>query len=181
MISRHALSGGFTVIEMLTVVALIAISLAFAIPSMAGLIRSNRVQGEIEQLGASIRYARSQALRQGETVIVCASTQGQSCDGGNRWETGWMVFADANRNGSPDSGEVLKVEQAFTGTDVLSASDNGSRLKFNRDGFSFDLPTSGKMIFKLVTTPADAMAQRCLAIHMAGQFSILKAGQADCT
>jgi prepilin-type N-terminal cleavage/methylation domain-containing protein len=55
---------GFTLIELITVISLIAIASVWAAPSMASLIRSNRASGEINQIGAAIRYSKSEAIKQ---------------------------------------------------------------------------------------------------------------------
>lgn len=56
---------GFTLIEMLVVVALLGIFLAIAAPSFAGLIRSNKVQAAADELVTVLQYARSEAITRG--------------------------------------------------------------------------------------------------------------------
>ena len=177
--SRH--QSGFTLIELITVISLIAIAAVWAAPSMASLIRSNRASGEINQVGASIRYSKSEAIKRGLNVIICPSSDSASCSSSNNWGNGWIIYVDSNSNGSLDSGEpILKTEQKFQTNDQLLASGNASNLKFNRDGFAFDLPSSASLTLTLTTTPQDASAQRCLVIGLSGSFNILKQGASGC-
>lgn len=172
---------GFTLIELLTVTALIAIAAMLAVPSMASFIRSNRATGEINQLGASIRYTKSEAVKRGLPVIICSSSDSIQCSTSSSWNIGWIIFVDSNSNGIFDNGDILlKAEQKFSSSDQLLASSSTSVVKFNRDGFSFGLPSSGSLTFKLTTSPQDNSAQRCLLIGMSGNFNIVRQGASGC-
>ncbi|CAM4102592.1 GspH/FimT family pseudopilin [Comamonas aquatilis] len=172
---------GFTLVELLTVISIIAIAASLAAPSMASLIRSNRTAGEITSLSAAIRTAKSEAIKRGSAVQLCASTNGTSCSGSNAWETGWIVFDDKNGNQTMDSGEtVIAKEQAVRAGDTLAASSNVSSININGEGFAYKLPAAGQIVFTLKTSPVDSFAQRCLVINQTANPAIRKKGEANC-
>jgi type IV fimbrial biogenesis protein FimT len=101
---------GFTLIELLVAVSVAAIVLAFGVPSFQGMIRDSRLAAQSSRLLTTLNLARSEAIKRGTQVTVCKadlSTSPPKCDtsscnsatGSNCWEEGWLVFADANRNG----------------------------------------------------------------------------------
>lgn len=100
---------GFTLIEMMVTIAIMAILLAIGIPSFQQLIINNRIVTNTNDLIADLAMARSEALKKGGSVVVtvCASTDGASCSGANDWSGGHLVFVDAGSVGSVDSGDVV--------------------------------------------------------------------------
>ena len=86
----------------MVVVALVAILTALATPSFVGLIQRNRVSAEINSFAGDLQFARSEAIKQGLPVSICASSNGVSCLGANTWHSGWIVFADLNGSGAVD-------------------------------------------------------------------------------
>ncbi len=123
------MAAGFTLVELLVTIALIAILLAIGVPSYQSVTTANRMSGEINGLVGNLQYARAEAVKQGQNVTVCASSNGTSCSGSGTWSNGWIVV-DSNNN-------VLKVQQAFGGTDTLASSGNTlSSIAYNRYGFT---------------------------------------------
>lgn len=64
---------GFTLIELVVVVALIAIVASFAIPSFSSLMDRKRVTSVTNSSLGMLNYARNEAIRRGEPVIVTAA------------------------------------------------------------------------------------------------------------
>ena len=77
---------GFTLIEMLVVVALMGIFLAIAAPNFASLIRTNRVQAAADELVGILQYARAEAITRGVTVTLTADSE-------NTWNAGFKITA----------------------------------------------------------------------------------------
>ena len=59
-------------IELLATIAIMAVVLAYTVPSLSTLVRNNRLTTAANNLLASIQNARSQAVTQGATVVLCA-------------------------------------------------------------------------------------------------------------
>ena len=82
MRARHH---GFTVVEAMVVVGIIAILAAFAAPAMNDLIRTQKVRSLAYDLFADLTYARSQAISRGRNV-------GMGSLGGTHWGvSGWEI------------------------------------------------------------------------------------------
>jgi type IV fimbrial biogenesis protein FimT len=100
---------GFTVLELMIAIALLAILLSVAVPSFIAAIQNNRLASQGNELITALQVARSEALKRSRPYAVCASDTSEAsptCDGS--WEEGWMVVSEAV--GSQGSGSVTAVE-----------------------------------------------------------------------
>src|SRR5690606_18361522 len=92
--TRALTSRGFTIIELMVVVAIAAILAAVAIPSMTEIVRRNTQESVINDLASALAFARSEAINRGQKVSVCQSANGTSCATSGDWTAGWIVFVD---------------------------------------------------------------------------------------
>ncbi len=130
---------GFTLTELLVVVAIVAILLGIGVPSYRYISNSYRMSAEMNSLVGDLMYARAEAIKEGQPVAVCVSTDGLTCSGAITWQNGWIVFPDPGGNGSADvPATVLHVQQAFTGAapDTFALTNPISSIIFNREGFA---------------------------------------------
>ncbi len=105
---------GLTLIELLVVMAISAIAFMLAVPGLQSMISNAQGSALLMELSASLRFARTEAVKQSLTVTVCPSSSGEACREGKHpeWNAGWMLFADQSGNGWLDSSdEILRVHQ----------------------------------------------------------------------
>jgi type IV fimbrial biogenesis protein FimT len=86
-------SRGFTLLELMTTITIVAVLLAIGVPSMRSMIQRNRVSSANNDLAASIAYARTTAINRGQLVSMCPSADGSSCtSAGQNFEPGWIEY-----------------------------------------------------------------------------------------
>ncbi len=90
-------SGGFTMVELLTAIAVLAVLLALAVPNFNDATLSARLHGFANSLVASAQIARSEAIKRNSNITLCASANGTTCApaGAVGWEQGWIVLNGA--------------------------------------------------------------------------------------
>jgi len=189
---KHA---GFTLFELLIVMTIVAILAAIGIPSYKYITASNRVATEVNQLLGDMRFARTEAIKEGVTVSVCASAlplaANPSCSGSTSWETGWIVFSDPNNNRTLPAGTLpLRVQPSlattFSSKDTITSDNSFSAETFNREGFgATNIATPTNTVNLAVrTVPTNASWTRCLQITTIGMLTVVStttAGQVGCT
>ena len=110
---RDAAAAGFTLVELLVALAIGGVLLAIAAPAYGDWVAAYQLRNHAEQLAASMRLARSEALRRGHRVNLCPAADARRCGQADGWDGGWLVFVDANRDGRIDDDEpVLRVLHA---------------------------------------------------------------------
>jgi type IV fimbrial biogenesis protein FimT len=176
---------GMTLVELMVTIMLVAILMTIGIPSYRYVTNSNRATSEVNSLLADMQFARAEAIKEGQFVTVCPSTNSTSCVANSSiWNTGWIVFSDVNGNGIVDAGDtVLRVEKAFSvAGDSFISDNNVSVLTFNREGFVSGLPSTptGYITITLHTTPLQAQWTRCLQVMTLGALTTERAQQGSC-
>lgn len=120
---------GFTLTEVLVVVAIIGILTAAAVPSFNQMLQRQRVEAQVSSLVSAMRSARAEAVKRGQMVALCPTNNPNAelptcATGSPDWSQGWMIFVD---NGPTfrtlDAGEtIVSVQQAFDGSGGLTNS-----------------------------------------------------------
>jgi len=102
-------SKGFTLLELVAVVLIVAILVAAALPSFTQTIQNNRLTTEVNELIAGINKARQAAIAEGTEAVICHSAEpnaeSPACGGTeSSWKTGYLVY--------------VKDKNALTSTDI---------------------------------------------------------------
>jgi len=98
---------GFTLVELLSVMTILAILSAMAAPVMADMVVRYRIDGLRTELMQSIQQSRAEAMVRGNTVTLrrtagCATALVDS----NDWSCGWVAFVDMDADGQEEAGDT---------------------------------------------------------------------------
>ncbi len=134
-------AGGFTLLEMMIALVVLAVLLAVVAPGFSNLIKNNRMLSELYALRAALNGARSEALAQRNFVTLCRSDDGADC--GGDWNDGYIAFLDVNGDGavddpnSPDGDRIFisRVEDS-SGASDLAFSNAANRVRFDSQGYA---------------------------------------------
>ena len=137
---------GFTMIELLTTLVVLAVLLALAAPSMATFINNSRLRASQGELLSALMLARSEATKRGNFVMV----EALSPVAGSEFSGGWRVFEDKNGDGVLNDGEdVFRTYPALSGNQHFSAKSGAlavASVVFNPRGF---LKSNARVEFNL--------------------------------
>jgi len=161
-------------LELVVTMGIAAILMAVAVPSYRYVTNANRIAAEVNGLLGDLQFARSEAIKEGQTVTVCASSNGTGCSAATttNWANGWMVFSDPNNNHVVDANEpIYRVQSTFTGTYTFVSNNNVGYVTFNREGFAGSLGAAGVLITLHAATPNSA-STRCLAVTLVGLMTV---------
>ena len=100
-------NSGVTLIELLIVGTLLALSLTIALPGLQGFLQAAQARAEADRLLSSLQLARSQAISHNLRTGVCPVAPGPDpfavC--GKRYERGWFVYLDRDGDGTFDAAD----------------------------------------------------------------------------
>ncbi len=130
---------GFTLYELMVTLTIVGIVLMIGIPNMGEFRKNSRMVSTANDLHSSFYLARSEAARAKAIITICASADSMddppTCDVGDEFEDGWIVFVDDNLDGVVDA------------SDGNIAVDNGEsilrRFPARHDSLIIDTPGMG--------------------------------------
>lgn len=157
---------GFTLIELIVVMAVFAILVAIAAPSYTAFTDSSRRASQVNVFNGSLSYARSEAIKRNSTVSVCARSAGaETCSGLNNWKDGWLVFDDINNNGlfaAPDT--LLRVFDPTTSGSTITKKVAPYTVTYRGSGF-----ISAASEFKYCSGGSRATDARAIIVSKTGR------------
>lgn len=176
------LQSGVTLIELMVVVAILAILASLAAPSFNQLIANNRQSSQVNSLLGDMRFARSEAIKRGRSIALCPSsdpTSATAACSGNDWRTGWILFVDEDNNSARASTEAILRRQesisAQSGGIVTNGSNPVSAFRFNGEGRIPGAQDNLKFISTL-----SGIDDRLLCVNTTGRVRVLAKGVSTC-
>jgi type IV fimbrial biogenesis protein FimT len=174
---------GFTAIELMVVVSIVAILAALAAPSFTTLVENWRVRELAEQLQATLYYARSEAIKRGGQVVIQKipnNTNGcSSATVTNAWDCGWVVCHDTNGSGTCTGTDPV-LQRIETSAKVhVNRKKGGASIKLNRWGLVAGT-YPGFTLVPLNKGPSH-MGTRGVCMSSAGSVRIIPQEAVPCT
>ena len=136
---------GLTLVELMVTLAVFAILAVVGLPQISEITNNNRMVAEINSITGALALARSESIKRGRTITICASTDEATCNT-NEWEDGWIMFVDPNRNAVVEiSDTMLKIGDEITAGNTLrlAKSDTDGVLQYKSDGTMRDRNNDG--------------------------------------
>lgn len=160
---------GLTLLELLTVLLMLSISLAAAIPTFTHSNENSLRRAHMGMLVRSLHLARTTAISSRHTTTFCASTDRIHCDG--NWQAGTMLFKDANNNHRRDEDEaILDTGYELEGKAILRWRASGRRntyIRFSPQGEAREFGT-----FTYCPASGDLRRAGLLVINRQGRIHI---------
>lgn len=126
---------GFTLIETMIVLALMAIILGLGMPPFLNLVEKFRTEKEAQILLDAVRTARLTAIEQRKNIVICTSNNGTQCNG--NWNDGFVIFTDDNNNHTRNSNEEILFQHQFRkDVTIKTGSGQNQNLYFSTQGWT---------------------------------------------
>ena len=137
---------GFTLIEALVSMAIVAVLAAVAAPAFRAMTERMAVSSVTDEMVASVNLTRNTAIANNGNVVIRKLTEAETgltglCTTTQNWSCGWRVFWDQNANGvqNGDANNIANAERtiynfAITNNVVVMRSVNGANMTANRWG-----------------------------------------------
>ncbi|OOR90909.1 hypothetical protein B0181_04045 [Moraxella caviae] len=103
---------GFTLLEMVVVLAIVAVLALFAMPAYDGMMQRLESQATKRHIQEAIRLAKIESIAQGKDVIICAMDDAQTCN--KTGQKDFVVFVDRNMNNRFDDKDFLISRQPLS-------------------------------------------------------------------
>ena len=128
-------NAGVTLIEMMTVLTVLAVSLTIGLPAFADTLTRLRVQTAMHRISADLAAARSTAIARRSQLVVCPRSADHRCRDDSDWTQGWMFFLDPDGNRQPDdTADILGSREAMPRGLTVTATRR--YLRYQHDGRS---------------------------------------------
>ena len=170
---------GFSLIELMVTVGILAILAALAGPSFQPLIDKWRVQQAVENMKSTLYYARSEAIKRGGRIGIQRNDDVADCaenSPSQEWSCGWFVFVDSEGTGNgkwnKNKEEILQNIPPPINVDVIHKS-GGTNINVDRYGKMSGLNAKG-FIFSPALTGISSPATRGICMASGGRIRVIE-------
>lgn len=136
----------FTLYELMITLAIVGVGLAVGVPNFQQYTANSRMTTTANDLHAALHLARSEAPRAKADITVCASSDSMgaaTCSGTDKWDEGYIVFVDTDRDRQRDSSDatevVLRAQPAIADGIELNVRNNAKYFSFAPSGLGQNL------------------------------------------
>lgn len=141
---------GFTLLELMVVLAIAGVLFAVGIPAMGDFIRNSRITSAANDVMGALHFTRSEAIKRRQPVTLCTSTSAATDPNptcaNSAILTGWIAFVDTNQSGQVDAGEVVLLQHEAMNPQITArASINPFRVTYLLNGFALD-PNGSQLV-----------------------------------
>lgn len=149
-----AANRGFSLVEMMVVIAIMGIVMAFAVPAIRDLLANQRMKSASFNLVVTAMYARSEAVKRYLPVNVVAASS-------NNLTNGWCVTVGSTCSLTAPDSSTMKLQQPQSGVTYTFFTTAGP-IAFNRSG------RLGSVVKVQIADAEMPTLQRCVTIDVSG-------------
>ncbi len=145
LFKMHAKQPGFTMIELMFAIAVLAVLVGIGLPNMQDFVRNSRMSGAANDIISDFNFARSEAVKRRVPVTLCKSQDGAACDADdtdpfNRWiifvdDADPALVAGTDGDGEVDAGEVILRDRRLPESITVVTDADEIRAVFLPTGF----------------------------------------------
>lgn len=164
-------SNGFTLIEMMIVLVILAVVLGFAVPAFQQVRLATRLTSYANDLVGSLYLARGEAIKRNNQVRLCATSDGATCATSGGWQQGWIVL-DPND-------VVLQYQAALQAGYSLTETANGGALTLTFDASGLVSPAPATFTV-CRQTPTVGDQKREISVTTIGRTNVERGAATTC-
>jgi type IV fimbrial biogenesis protein FimT len=180
-------SSGVTLLELVVVVAIVAVLVTLAVPSFTSMAERSAVSGHVNTFIGALRFARSEAIKAGTTVVMCRSSNSETATptcatSGNDWMAGWIVFVnrdqDASNNfNSADGDSLLKAQGPMQSSGGIVPAATVGKFVFRSTGIMS--AGASQMVFN--SKSLASTRQKIVCVSFQGRARVLVDSFSNCS
>lgn len=178
--------GGFSLLELMVTVSVLAILAGFAYPSLRDFLRRNRAIADSNAIMADLQYARGQAAATRSYISVCprATTTDNSCATNGSYDKGWVVYSASSPGvayaaTSAGAADALQRQAPDMSSAASMRASSGGVLTFNSRG---ELLSSADVTFITCAKQAGSDALGINTSRIPGiQLNVARSGRVSST
>ncbi len=174
---------GLTLVELMVTLAVAIILIAVGMPLFSGIAANNRAASQANSFLTAFKLARSEAVKRGTPVSVCAVANPLAapvnCGINAQWGNGMLVFTDGDTAGTVDGTDARLKVFAITSAGATAAT-TGAFVRFGRQGDVVTITANGNCAgsgtcIQLGHADTTGTANRCLHVMPSGQVRLERA------
>jgi len=173
---------GFTLLELMVVLAIAGVLFAVGIPAMGNFIRNSRITSAANDVMAALHFARSEAVKRRQPVTLCTSTSAvtdanPTC-ANSPFLTGWIAFVDLNQSGQRDAGELVLLQHEPMNTQITARSSvTPFQVTYLLNGFALN-PNAAQLVLcderGNVPAAGELSAARGILVSVTGRAGVTR-------
>lgn len=169
-------AGGFTLLELMVVVAIVAVLAGIGLPSVRSLLLNQRLAAAAQAFNAALSLARTEAIQRSQSVRVTALAD-------RDWSRGWTVVTGVSGSMGPDAPATLRrFEGLPDGVRVDASLGDGfaQGVRYDSNGFS-RRATNAAFAAGCLTLKADTGRRASILVSASGRARVCNPDQqGDC-